>query len=258
LGRPSMEKKSPAGSRAMRDLDRGFHPCCEEARARRQAKPMASSDGLSRGHFVRIVRAPRAGRDVDQGRCLADEGDSCTVSIDVAGGGFADQLPQCIAKTETRAFTNVGHGGSLHWSFVWPAVSAVRSSLFTKSRADVCCSPRCGVAHHLMGPNNENADVQMLLMRMAHPRRRAWRRRSQFSALKRAIESNQVGDFGTAFKSACHTSKNTSLVRFPLQFRPDNIAQHVGFRRLPSGNRTARSCFDASAPPNQCATRTGR
>jgi len=88
----------------------------------------------------------------------------------------------------------------------------------------------------------------MLLMRMAHPRRRAWRRRSQFSALKRAIESNQVGDFGTAFKSACHTSKNTSLVRFPLQFRPDNIAQHVGFRRLPSANRTARSCFDASAP----------
>ena len=163
MGRPPMEKKSPAGSRAMRDLDRGFHPCCEEARARRQAKPMASSDGLSRGHFVRIVRAPRAGRDVDQGRCLADEGDSCTVSIDVAGGGFADQLPQCIAKTETRAFTNVGHGGSLHWSFVWPAVSAVRSSLFTKSRADVCCSPRSGVAHHLMGPNNETRTCKCYL-----------------------------------------------------------------------------------------------
>ena len=218
---------------------------------------MASSDGLSRGHFVRIVRAPRAGRDVDQGHCLADEGNSCTVSIDVAGGGFADQLPQCIAKTETRAFTNVGHGGSLHWSFVWPAVSAVRSSLFTKSRADVCCSPRSGVAHHLMGPNNETRTCKCYLCE--------WPILGgapggdiQFSALKRAIESNQVGDFGTAFKSACHTSKNTSLVRFPLQFRPDNIAQHVGFRRLPSGNRTARSCFDASAPPNQCATRTGR
>jgi hypothetical protein len=101
----------------------------------------------------------------------------------------------------------------------------------------------------------------MLLMRMAHPRRRAWRRRSQFSALKRAIESNQVGDFGTAFKSACHTSKNTSLVRFPLQFSPtispsmldfddcrpgtERLARALMLRRLRTSARRGR---DAKAP----------
>src|SRR3954451_4056733 len=60
-----------------------------------------------------IVRAPRARRDVDQGRVFVDVGDSRAVSIDVSGGGFGDQLAQRIAKTEARTFTNVGHGGTL-------------------------------------------------------------------------------------------------------------------------------------------------
>ena len=54
--------------------------------------------------------------------------------LDIAGGGFADQLAQRIAKAEARTFPNVGHSKSLR-SFVWPVVSADHRSLLTNSRS---------------------------------------------------------------------------------------------------------------------------
>lgn len=62
------------------------------------------------GSLLVRVRTPRARRDVDQGRVLADEGSAGAVSIDVAGGGFPDELAQRIAKAEARTFTNLNHG----------------------------------------------------------------------------------------------------------------------------------------------------
>ena len=63
------------------------------------------------GSLLVRVRTPRARRDVDQGRVLADEGSAGAVSIDVAGGTFPDELAQRIAKAEARTFTNLNHGG---------------------------------------------------------------------------------------------------------------------------------------------------
>ena len=121
------------------------HTSFYEARGRYTASKRQHRAAALGSLLVR-VRTPRARRDVDQGRVLADEGSAGAVSIDVAGGGFPDELAQRIAKAKARTFTNLtmavspsvlGRAGASAGSFLAPHELAIRISLSRKKSTAV-------------------------------------------------------------------------------------------------------------------------
>ena len=119
---PRRDSARPAGARARRrgdlcDPQQQRHTSFYDARGRYTASKRQHRAAALGSLLVR-VRTPRARRDVDQGRVLADEGGAGAVSIDVAGGGFPDDLAQHIAKAEARTFTNL-NDGSLSFGPWW-------------------------------------------------------------------------------------------------------------------------------------------